>query len=179
MIPITLRAMADADAPVVAALHAASWRSAYRGILSDHFLDHLADADRDAVWRQRLGAPAESRFGVVAQQGDAAVGFVYVVAHADPTWGTLIDNLHVSPQARSAGIGARLLAAAADGMSLRGWDRRVHLWVYDGNVRARGFYVRMRGREVETIMKATPDGVAARSWRVAWRDLDELRPPAE
>ncbi len=171
--------MTPADAAAVAALHAASWRSAYRGILSDRYLDERAEADRSAFWLERLGAPDASRFGVVAQQGETAVGFVYVVAHADPTWGTLIDSLHVSPQARSAGIGARLLAAAARGMSARGWDRRVHLWVYDANVRARAFYARMRGREVETIMKATPDGVTARSWRVAWRDLDELLPPAE
>ncbi len=179
MIPIALRPMTGADALVVAALHATSWRSAYRGILPDHYLDEHADADRSTVWLERLRAPDASRFGVVAQQGEMAVGFVYVVANADPTWGTLIDNLHVSAPARSAGLGARLLAAAASGIDARAWDRRVHLWVYDANVRARAFYARMRGREVETIMKATPDGVAAKSWRVAWRDLDELLPPAE
>jgi ribosomal protein S18 acetylase RimI-like enzyme len=179
MIPITLRAMADADAPVVAALHAASWRSAYRGILSDHYLDHRADVDRNEVWRQRLGAPSESRFGVVAQQGETVVGFVYVVAHADPAWGTLIDNLHVAPQVRSAGIGRRLLAAAASGMAARGWDRRVHLWVFDANARARAFYGRLGGREVETIMKDTPDGVAAKGWRVAWSDIGQLQPAVE
>ncbi len=179
MILIELRPMTGADGPVVAALHAASWRSAYRGILSDFYLDEQAVADRSVFWLDRLSTRDSSAFGVVALQGDTAVGFVYVVAHADPMWGTLVDNLHVSPQARSAGIGARLLAAASGGMNARGWDRRVHLWVYDANVRARAFYARMGGREVETIMKATPDGVTAKSWRVAWRDLDELLPPAE
>lgn len=171
--------MTTADAPVVAALHAASWRSAYRGILTDHYLDHLADGDRATVWQQRLGAPDDSRFGVIAQHDEVAVGFVYVISHADPPWGNLIDNLHVSPQVRSTGIGPRLLAAAASGMQARGWDRRVHLWVYDANVRARGFYARMRGREVETIMKETPEGVTAKEWRVAWSDLAQLLPPVE
>ena len=179
MIPIEFRPMIAADAPVVAALHADSWRSAYRGILSDDYLDHLADADRRAVWSQRLPAADDGRFGIVAWDGITAVGFVYVIVDADPTWGTLIDNLHVAPHVRSAGIGPRLLAAAGGGVQARGWDRRVHLWVYDANVRARAFYARMCGREVETIMKATPDGVAAREWRVAWDDVAQLLAHAE
>ncbi len=179
MSPITLRPMTSADAPVVAALHAESWRSAYRGILSNHYLDQLADAERLAVWSQRLGALDDGRFGVVAQDGHAAVGFVYVIANADPTWGSLIDNLHVALPVRSGGIGPQLLAAVARGIASRGWEPRAHLWVYDANVRARAFYARMHGREVETITKATPDGVAAKEWRVAWDDVARLLPPVE
>ena len=35
---LTLRAMTAADATIVARLHAASWRTAYRGILSEEYL---------------------------------------------------------------------------------------------------------------------------------------------
>ena len=175
MDPITLRAMRADDAATVAALHAASWRTAYRHILSAEYLAGPVDEERGRHWQARLAAPDHSRFGVIAMEGDRPVGFVYVIADADPRWGHLIDNLHVLTERRGLGLGPQLLAAVADGIESRGWARRVYLWVYDANVRARAFYARQRGVEVETTTLPTVDGGAAKEWRVSWDDLGALR----
>jgi ribosomal protein S18 acetylase RimI-like enzyme len=53
---ITLRRAEAADIPRIAALHVASWRAAYRGILSDRFLDGPVEAERLAMWQGRCGA---------------------------------------------------------------------------------------------------------------------------
>ena len=37
---LTLREGTEHDAAAIAQLHADSWRSAYRGMLSDEYLDH-------------------------------------------------------------------------------------------------------------------------------------------
>ena len=171
---LTLRPMSADDATIVANLHAASWRTAYRGILSDEYLAGEVVLERQHAWLARLDVRDESQFGVLASFDDVAVGFVYLMANVDPVYGTLVDNLHVVTEARSAGIGPRLLAAAAAGIIERGWDDRVHLWVWDANVRARAFYARMGGREVETMLKVAPDGTEAQTWRVAWDDSREL-----
>lgn len=168
---LTLRPMVADDATIVANLHAASWRTAYRGILSDDYLAGEVVAERQYAWQKRLEVRDDSQFGVIAAIDGIAVGFVFVIGQADPAFGTLIDNLHVSPEARSAGIGPQLLAAAAAGIIERGWDTRVHLWVWDANVRARAFYARMGGRETETTMKTAPDGTEAQTWRVVWEDV--------
>ncbi len=170
--------MRAADADAVAALHAASWRSAYRDILSESYLRDGVDADRDATWHQRLDTPNEDAFGVVTLRDGAMVGFVYVIGHADAIHGALIDNLHVAPGARSAGLGPRLLEAAARGIEARGWGPRVFLWVYDANVRARAFYARSGGAEVEQVRKRAPDGQDALEWRVVWPDVAVLSAPA-
>ena len=173
---LTLRAMTATDATIVARLHAASWRTAYRGILSEEYLAGDVDLEREYVWTKRLERLVALQFGVIAAFGAIPVGFVFVEGHVDPVYGNLIDNLHVSPEARSAGIGPQLLAAAANGMAERGWDRRVHLWVWNANTRARAFYARLGGREVETGMKSVADGTEAQTWRVVWDDFDALRP---
>ena len=109
MDPITLRAMRADDAATVAALHAASWRTAYRHILSAEYLAGPVDEERVRHWQARLAAPDHSRFGVIAMEGERPVGFVYVIADADPRWGHLIDNLHVLTERRGLGIGPQLL----------------------------------------------------------------------
>lgn len=167
--------MTQDDASLVATMHATSWRSAYRGILSDAYLDGQVDAERHDTWTRRLATPDATRFGMILLLDGVPAGFVYVIGNADAIHGSLIDNLHVMPPARSAGLGPRLLAAAADGIAARGLDPRVHLFVYDANTRARTFYARCGGVEVEALMKATPEGTPAKEWRVAWPDLTALR----
>lgn len=172
---LVLRPITLADAAVVASLHAASWRTAYRGILSDEYLAGDVLREREFAWLTRLAERDDAQFGVLASLGAVAVGFVYLIRILDPNYGSLVDNLHVVSEARSAGIGPRLLAAAADGIIARAWDTRVHLWVWDANVRARAFYARMGGREVETTMKSAPDGTVAATWRVVWDDVAKFQ----
>ena len=176
MTALSVRAMTRSDAHLVAALHAASWRTAYRGILSDAYLAGEIDAERAFAWTRRLEALDDTQFGVVAYLGTVPVGFTFVFGNADPQWGCLVDNLHVATEARSAGIGPQLLAAAAAAIAERGWDRRVHLFVFDANVRARAFYARVGGVEVEMLMKPTVEGDLAKEWRVAWPDIAALMP---
>jgi len=52
----SIRAATIADADVIAALHAASWRSAYRGILKDSTLGPTLDGERRTHWRGELAA---------------------------------------------------------------------------------------------------------------------------
>jgi hypothetical protein len=75
------------DAPAVAALHADSWRRNYRGAYLDSFLDGDVFADRLAVWTDRLSAPGEASFTIVADYGGAVVGLAHVVLDEDPDWG--------------------------------------------------------------------------------------------
>jgi copper oxidase (laccase) domain-containing protein len=52
----TLRAATAADARTIAALHAASWRAAYGGILAAAYLERELDADRREIWGTLLRA---------------------------------------------------------------------------------------------------------------------------
>src|SRR3954454_5815277 len=100
------------DAPEIARLHADSWRRHYRGAYSDAFLDGDVGADRLAVWTERLREADPRRCTILAEDG-APVGFANTFFDDDPTWGALVDNLHVADGHRRRGIGSRLLALTA------------------------------------------------------------------
>ncbi|MCU1491304.1 MAG: N-acetyltransferase, partial [Acidimicrobiaceae bacterium] len=59
------------DAEDIAALHLASWRRAYSGLLPRSFLDGLDLEARRAQWRERLALPhGDDTFVLVSRDGD-------------------------------------------------------------------------------------------------------------
>ena len=174
-----LRPMLAADADSVTALHAASWRSAYRGILTDDYLDHEVDADRQSVWRDRLQSPAAGAaspaFGIVAEDaGGQMIGFAYVMLDHDPVWGTLVDNLHVHPDAKGGGIGRKLLQAVVRELGAEHRRQPLFLWVLDANEAAKRFYARLGAEFTDQAMSTPFDGQPKLKWRCVWRDPSTL-----
>lgn len=170
--------MTPADADAVAALHVASWRGAYRGVFTDDYLDHQADAERREAWRIRLNAPDPGAdWGFVAQDASGRLlGFAWVMPDHDPTWGDYVDNLHVAPDLKGGGIGRRLMQAVAQRLLDGGSTRPLYLWVLDANTAARGFYERL-GAEVRDLQLSDPlAGQQHPVWRCVWRAPQRLLP---
>jgi ribosomal protein S18 acetylase RimI-like enzyme len=168
---VTLRPITKQDATTIAQLHIRSWRSAYRGILTDLYLDGAIEDERLATWRSRLDGSDSAGFGFVAEQGhEHPVGFVYAYPDADSEWGTLIDNLHVMAEARGSGIGRRLMAAVAQQLPDVASHTRMHLWVFSANTAAIRFYERVHGAPVEQVHRDAPDGGTYAEWRYGWTD---------
>ena len=167
---VVAQATAD-DAEAIAALHAESWRSAYRGILPDSFLDGPVFDERRALWTERMRAPGADRRFVCKAVGEngSLLGFACVLLDAEPEWGALLDNLHVRPDLKATGIGYALFTAARD------WVRRVapgtnmHLTVLEGNERARRFYERQGGTIIATQQVEVLPGVHRPVLRYSWK----------
>jgi ribosomal protein S18 acetylase RimI-like enzyme len=164
----SIRRAGIADADVIAALHAASWRSAYRGIFTDTTLGPSLDGERQAHWRSKLATMAPDDTVLIA--GD--LGFIAVWAKGDPGFGAYIDNLHVRPERRSGGLGRRLLGEAMRRVANRG-ETGAYLWVFDENARAIDFYRRLGGEIVEGGFDEI-DGAQVAHSRIAWRDTARL-----
>ncbi len=160
------------DADAVAALHATSWRSAYRGIFTDDYLDHEADAERRDAWRARLQTAGSSAdWGLVAENGAGRlVGFAYVQPAHDPTWGDYLDNLHVAPDLKGAGLGRRLMQAVAERLRHDGSTRPLYLWVLEANTAARRFYERLGAELTDRQLSDPLAGQQHLVWRCVWRD---------
>jgi ribosomal protein S18 acetylase RimI-like enzyme len=168
MSSFSIRLASLADAAAIAALHAASWRSAYRGILSDRTLGTDLDQDRREHWCAVL---ADLAPGDIVLMVDG-LAFIAVWQEGDPGFGAYLDNLHVHPDCRGGGLGRRLMGAAAESLAARD-ERRLYLWVFDANVRTIEFYRRLGGEIVERGI-AEIDGRHVPQSRVVWHDTAAL-----
>jgi ribosomal protein S18 acetylase RimI-like enzyme len=168
------RRATDDDVEEIARLHAESWRTAYRGIYRDVYLDGGALDDRLWVWRERFAAPDPRRETIVVEDGGEMAGFICMYGDDDPAWGSLIDNLHVAPNQKRAGIGRVLMREGARWLQDHYEKSPVYLWVLEGNANARGFYARLGAAHAETVMLDTADGGRNSSCRYTWRSPADL-----
>jgi ribosomal protein S18 acetylase RimI-like enzyme len=171
---IELRPAQFRDHASIALLHAESWRNTYRGIYSDRYLDDEVERDRLAVWHDRLRFPTANQEIMLAVQDKAVVGFACLFLDDDATYGTLLDNLHVSFYFRKAGIGKLLMRKCAHSIVKKGINTALYLWVFKANQNARQFYERLGGANVETAHKENEDGTQAKVCRYFWADITAL-----
>jgi GNAT superfamily N-acetyltransferase len=151
------------DLPAIAALHGASWRSAYRGILPEAALG----APLDAWLSEKSGTDELDRARVVVIRGEA--GLCGFASFRPRDGGVFLDNLHVAPRYVGKGLGRRLMAvvAAAAGSG------PLSLEVLEANLPARAIYRAWGGSEGAVFEDRLLDlPVPARM--VAWPDATRL-----
>lgn len=159
------------DAEAVAVLHAESWRRNYRGAYLDSYLDGDVFTDRLAVWSDRLESPAPGHHTVVAESDGVVVGFAHTILRHHPTWGALLENLHVRHDRAGRGIGTRLMAEAAAVVLRSPPATGLHLGVLAQNTAAQAFYRARGGRCVEERTAGPfPGGGTAPGFTFAWPD---------
>jgi GNAT superfamily N-acetyltransferase len=172
---MTIRMAEAADADLIAQLHARSWHTAYRGILSDEFLDGPLLADRRGLWRARFAEfDRTDQMILVDAEAGKIQGFACVFLDADPAWGSLLDNLHVVPESKGRGLGRQLMAEVANRL-LRLDRTRLHLWAFEQNHAARRFYERLGGVVTTSQAESAPDGREVNAVRYCWSDLAHVQ----
>lgn len=155
-----------------AELHTLSWKSAYRGIVSDKYLDEDCAADRRAFWTARAKEwdPAKIALLIARRDDGLALGMSCAVTEAEPEFGVLLDNLHVRPDLKRGGIGRALIAATGRWVAARARGSAMYLYAYRDNAIAVPFYRRMGGEEADAGMYTFKDGTSAPILRFTWRD---------
>ncbi|HRI18799.1 MAG TPA: GNAT family N-acetyltransferase, partial [Burkholderiaceae bacterium] len=128
------------DAPAIAAVHVASWRAAYRGLIVDAYLDGLSADGRERMWRDLIEEGRTST--LVARCAGRVCGFAAFGASrdADAASGTAeLIALYLDPAHWSRGVGRRLWRAVRQSVVAQGF-LVVTLWVLADNWRAIHFY---------------------------------------
>ena len=174
---ISILPIRSEDLDDIATLHGGSWRSAYRGIYSDAFLDSDAVGQtRQALWTRRLiSEPTPGSFGFIARDPSGeALGFTFAFPAFDAQWGSLLDNLHVRPDQKGRGIGRQLLLALSERCTRDAGELGLYLWVFEANTAARAVYEHLGARPAERMVITLQDGSEAAEWRYVWPSPGEL-----
>jgi GNAT superfamily N-acetyltransferase len=131
----TLRPAGPADVRAIAEFQTRAWRTTYRGLVPQDYLDRM-DADvREARWGRRLRTV--SRRIALAETDGAVLGVVsWGRAPAEDGLPALeLKSLYVDPARHGTGLAATLLEFAIGGADAQ-------LWCYEANPRARAFYAK-------------------------------------
>lgn len=130
------------DAEAIAGIHVRAWQDAYRGQLTDDYLDDLKVEDRLEMHRGALQSPPPEYRMWVAEDGGRTVGFAVTArsedADADERTAELYA-IYLEPDLVGTGVGRELFTHAIDDLRDRGF-RSATLWVLETNERARRFY---------------------------------------
>lgn len=138
---VIVRAAIAADAPAIAAVHVASWRAAYRGIVPDRILAGLDVQARAEGWRTGIQESPAGDLVAVAEVDGRVCGFVRAGTTPDGEGAAEIHAIYVDPARWGSGIGGALLDLAERELKDRGCAR-AFLWVFSANAHARRWYER-------------------------------------
>ena len=169
-----IRIAVPTDAPSIAALHAASWRIAYRGALSDEYLAGDILSERNSIWAERFFSPPPNQYVAVAEIDNQLVGFACAYAGHDARWGTLLDNIHVVHALQRQRIGTQLMSSVASWCALNHPHEGLFLWVLKSNAPAQRFYENLGAVKAGSDIWSPPGGGAIPRFRYAWQNVETL-----
>jgi GNAT superfamily N-acetyltransferase len=162
------------DAAALARVHVRSWRETYQGLLPDAFLAQMNPGVYARRWRRQLMAADSSDVVLCAEGAGGLVGYCGACERAGAAE---VSTLYVLRPAQRRGVGKRLLSAAAKVMAARGAPS-LHLWVLNGNNKARAFYEHLGGIAVEERRVSGWDGAYSET-AYSWPDIRTLASASE
>jgi GNAT superfamily N-acetyltransferase len=174
MTGIAIRRAAAGDAPAIARVRVESWRTTYRGMIPDAYLDGMQVDASTALWDRVLTAGPNTSSVFVAENRDEVVGFACGTMLKEPKHdlNAELAAVYLRREFQRAGLGRRLVGAVVDAQSAHGATGLL-TWVIAGNKAARAFYERLGG-ELLVEQPFQWDGMDLVEAGYGWRDLSAL-----
>lgn len=140
------------DAYGIAKVHVDTWKSTYKGMVSDKFLNELSYEDRETRWKDVINdLEIENKYIYVAVDAeDEIIGYAMCGIEReskDPSIGE-IYGIYILEEHQNKGIGRLLLNEASNKLSQLNFNTII-IWVLLENYQARRFYELMGGRPVK------------------------------
>jgi predicted N-acetyltransferase YhbS len=172
--PGTIRLATPDDAPAIAQVHVASWRTTYRGIFPQDLLDRLSVEDRATSWHALLAnPPARSITLVACDEAGQVVGFVSGGAERTGSLGCdgELQGIYLLEGAQRRGLGTQLTRRLARELHTLGFHSMA-VWVLARNP-FRKFYEAL-GAQVIAEHQIERGGESYTETAYGWSDLTQL-----
>ncbi len=161
-----------ADQSAIVALHAQSWREAYKTILSTDFLQNSLIQNRTDVWTERFNQPKDNQYIIVAYDNNELCGFICAYGNEHQQWGTFVDNLHVASARKGQGIGKRLMQKVVEWSKLQYPGKGLYLEVLADNIAAQRFYDGLGAVNQGKAYWQPPEGEPVKEFLYVWESLE-------
>ncbi len=175
---IEIRPATGDDAGIIGALHVASQKQAYEGIVDQPFLDGLSVPAFAEKWRGFIDGGTRT---LLACKDAAPAGFIaYGPARTRvpgdkgviPRFSSEVYALYVSPEYWRSGAGTALLKEMAQELDAAYKDTLM-LWAIKKNTRACAFYEKLGGERVGR-QDVTIGNTSVTESAFGWRNLEKI-----
>lgn len=171
---IEIRPATAADATGIARVRIDTWRTTYRGLIPDAYLDGMELDASIALWDKVLTAQQSAADVFVATRDGEVVGFAAGNRMPEPKDGAdaELTAVYLRPEVQRVGLGHRLVEAVVAAQRARGASAMI-VWTIAGNKAARAFYEDLGG-ELVVERPFVWDGMDLVEAAYVWRDLPAL-----
>ena len=169
----TIRKARGTDAAALGHIQVTSWRSAFRDIASDEYLDQMVSEEHQANdWKEIIADPQQVVY--VAELNGEPVGYSWAHREDGETiiWDAELISMHILPEYKRMGFGRRLFAAAARELREQGC-KSVYLWVLEKNHPSRKFYEALGGEPAGEHQIELGDRVLTEV-AYGWKTIDQF-----
>lgn len=146
MSDISIRTARQEDADAISYVHVESWKTAYKGIVPDDFLNKLNLDSRIEYWKRTLKTNTGNI--IVAEVKNTIVGFAYVGPPREKNaYASELYAIYILKEYRRMNIGKKLMSAIAEYL-LSCELASMYLWVLADNP-SKTFYEKTGGQKFE------------------------------
>ncbi len=166
----TIRVAHSDDAPGIARVHVDSWRTTYKGIVSDDVLANLSYRQREQNARQRLSNPDTVYTYVAQDEQGRIIGFITGGLNRDAisNYKSELYAIYILKEAQGRGIGKKLTYALVERLIQEEYYSML-VWVLADNPAYR-FYEALGGHYVAT-KQIEIGGVMLDEVSYGWHDI--------
>jgi GNAT superfamily N-acetyltransferase len=161
------------DAAAIARVHVATWRSTYRGLIPDDFLESLSEARYEERWQRSLADEGMRVYVAEDQREIVAFASGGRERAGEQDYKGELYAIYVLEEAQGRGHGRGLVRAVTGGLDELGLADMI-VWVLRDNRRGRRFYERLGGVYVRSQpIKIGTSELEEVSY--GWRSLDDVK----
>lgn len=143
-----IRKAVEDDSKEIALLIIRSWTTAYRGLISDDFLDNMSMENIEKNWKKNIISQNDKNKIFVYEERDkilGVIGFGSPLDKENRKYNSEIYVLYVEPTLKRKGIGSKLFDFAKEYFIRHGKDNLI-IWCLKGNEQGMNFYKKMGGK---------------------------------
>lgn len=161
-----------ADASGIAKVHVDSWRTTYKGIVPDTYLDNLSYESREQVWMSGI---KQNNVYIVEDEDSQIVGFASGGKERTGKYEAYVGELYaiyLLEGQQMKGLGQKLIQTVVEDLKEKKLNSML-IWALKENPACR-FYERLGGKKIDTA-EIEIDGKKLSEIAYGWADLADWK----
>ncbi|WP_340007202.1 GNAT family N-acetyltransferase [Paenibacillus sp. FSL K6-0276] len=165
-----IREATSSDIDGIAYVHAESWKTTYKGLISDEFLDKITVEARRKLWIRNFETPNKDEVMYVAEnEAGTIIGFANGGARREPDlYDAELYALYLLKEYQGKGLGKLLIRSVAQNLMEKKYSSFM-TWVLVGNP-AIDFYHKVGGESVAS-KKVKIGNEIVEEMMIGWGDI--------